>query len=476
HFSPSRHSSPPVRQPSPEAPLDDYCARTPSPTAPRRARRHASPANLPGLNPNDQREYHFDELLPHREFPDLNVDDELLDLDEDEEDEPEDEMFDEFGLPRVANEPPGEQQQPFVLPWENQPDDGPDPDPDPNPDPDLNEEIDPAEYCAAFQEHPLIRNAYIDAFVQKVLHAANHRAVNHFLKAAQRQLSLNPDVPAEGLARMALTFRTVERRLGLDSGDIIKTYTLCRLCGRSYHPDYIEETDSDACQNDNCDGILYDIRHLASGQQRRVSRLTFPYASIIAWIHRLLNQPGMSELTQNWRTEDDQELTEPRPAEEWEADLNMDQPLGDISEGSGWRSRAAGMERVVDEQTGTVEDRSPVDPPIRFSSLPFGLSFTLNTDWFQPTREGNYSVGAAYIALNNLPRHLRFLRENICLALIMPGPKEPSDYALDQMLAPLIEELLQLKLGVEMSIRHGEDAPIYQDQVVLAVALGSNQS
>ncbi|EUC61398.1 hypothetical protein RSOL_392940 [Rhizoctonia solani AG-3 Rhs1AP] len=48
----------------------------------------------------------------------------------------------------------------------------------------------------------------------------------------------------------------------------------------------------------------------------------------------------------------------------------------------------------------------------------------------------------------------------------MPGPKEPSDYALDQMLAPLIQELLQLKQGMEMTVQHGEDAPIYQDEVV----------
>ncbi|KDN34213.1 hypothetical protein RSAG8_12698, partial [Rhizoctonia solani AG-8 WAC10335] len=208
---------------------------------------------------------------------------ELLDLDEDEEDEREDEMFDEFGLPRVADEPPAEQQQPFGLPWGNQPDNGP----DPNPDPDLNEEIDPAEYCAAFQEHPFIRNAYIDTFVQKVSHTANYRTVNHLLRAAQRQLSLNPDVPAEGLARMASTFRTVERWLGLDSDDIIKIYTLFPLCGHSYHPEYIDETDSAGCQNDTYDGVLYDIRHLASGQQRHVSRLTFPpYASIIAWIQQ----------------------------------------------------------------------------------------------------------------------------------------------------------------------------------------------
>jgi hypothetical protein len=67
---------------------------------------------------------------------------------------------------------------------------------------------------------------------------------------------------------------------------------------------------------------------------------------------------------------------------------------------------------------------------------------------FQATKEGNYSVGACYLAINNLPRHMRFLRENIALCIVMPGPNEPNDYALNQMLEPLINELLELKQGV----------------------------
>ena len=214
--SPPRRPSPPIWRSCSEPPLDDDLLRTPSPGARRRARRQLSPASLPEIDPNDEHEHHFDELLPRRAFSDLDVDEELLDLEEDEQEE--DELFDEFGQPRGPDEPPGKGQQPFQLPWENQAGE----DPDPNPD----DQIDPAEYCAAFQEHPLIRNAYIDAIVQKILFGASHNALNYQLKAVHRQLSSNPNVPAEDLARMALTIRTVERRLGLDSSDIIKTYTL----------------------------------------------------------------------------------------------------------------------------------------------------------------------------------------------------------------------------------------------------------
>ncbi|KAF8597818.1 hypothetical protein BDV93DRAFT_392464, partial [Ceratobasidium sp. AG-I] len=59
-----------------------------------------------------------------------------------------------------------------------------------------------------------------------------------------------------------------------------------------------------------------------------------------------------------------------------------------------------------------------------------------------------HSVGACYLVINNLPRHKRFLLENICLAIVMPGPNKPSNYALVQMLEPLVGELLHLKQGV----------------------------
>lgn len=32
----------------------------------------------------------------------------------------------------------------------------------------------------------------------------------------------------------------------------------------------------------------------------------------------------------------------------------------------------------------------------------------LNIDWFQPFKYTNYSVGAIYMTILNLPRHLRF--------------------------------------------------------------------
>ncbi|KAG8721874.1 hypothetical protein FRC08_009397 [Ceratobasidium sp. 394] len=254
-------------------------------------------------------------------------------------------------------------------------------DPEDQPDADGGDD-DPDALCAAFREPDLIRNAYIDAFVQKTLYGATHRALKHQLKAARRTISAHPDIAIEHVTKMAQTIGTVERRLGVNTDDLIITFTLCPVCKRRYSPEYIRETDNEHCLNDGCPGILFTVRALASGGRRRVSNLTYPYASPIAWLRHMLIQPGMAELMQTWRTEDDHELAAPVSSQDWMRDLNHNQPLGDITDGWGWRSTAAALHRGRDPITRDIVDESEVHPPIRFVSLPFGISFSLNTDWW----------------------------------------------------------------------------------------------
>ncbi|KAF8604451.1 hypothetical protein BDV93DRAFT_440933, partial [Ceratobasidium sp. AG-I] len=238
---------------------------------------------------------------------------------------------------------------------------------------------------------------------------------------------------------------------GINTGEIITTFTLCPKCKQRYNPQYISRTPDSTCLNAGCNTSLFITKHLASGLQRRISHLTYPFASPISRLQQVLGLPGKAELMQSWRQNEDdkEELTEPVLGEEWMRTLDRGKSMGDISNGWGWRSTYAGLEQCVDPATGNVWDEStlPEERQVRFVSLPFGISLTLNTDWFCATMEGNYSVGTCYLVIHNLLRHLQFLCENICLAIVMPGPSEQSNYALEQMLEPLVNELLELKHG-----------------------------
>ena len=78
---------------------------------------------------------------------------------------------------------------------------------------------------------------------------------------------------------------------------------------------------------------------------------------------------------------------------------------------------------------------------------PGNLSLMLNIDWFNPFEETQYSVGAIYLAIQNLPRSERFKVDNIILVGLIPGPTEPSKH-MNTYLSLLVDELNELYEGV----------------------------
>ena len=118
-------------------------------------------------------------------------------------------------------------------------------------------------------------------------------------------------------------------------------------------------------------------------------------------------------------------------------------------------------ERDTFEQTGYYRDiydgriwrdfQSVDDIP--FLSGPCNIGLMLNIDWFQPYSHCQYSVGAVYLSLMNLPRHLRFKTENIILVAVLPGPNEPDAEGLCHLMRPIVDELLKLWTdGVEVTV------------------------
>ena len=65
----------------------------------------------------------------------------------------------------------------------------------------------------------------------------------------------------------------------------------------------------------------------------------------------------------------------------------------------------------------------------------------------------DYSVGVIYLVIQNLPRNLRYRKENIILIGLIPGPREPK-LSINSFLHPLVAELKELWSGVQFECPH----------------------
>jgi hypothetical protein len=115
-----------------------------------------------------------------------------------------------------------------------------------------------------------------------------------------------------------------------------------------------------------------------------------------------------------------------------------------------WRSRTTIKDSLFDVFDGNYWSNFKKDG-LPFVLQPGSLMLSLNVDWFSPTKTMNYSVGAIYLIVNNLPRAERFRRENLILVGIMPGPKEPELDSINHFLKPMVDELLVLFEGMILS-------------------------
>ena len=84
-----------------------------------------------------------------------------------------------------------------------------------------------------------------------------------------------------------------------------------------------------------------------------------------------------------------------------------------------------------------------------FLSEPNSFAFVLNVDWFHHT---TLSIGVVYLTVLNLPRIVRYKRQNVILIGIIPGPHEPKEN-INSFLQPLVDELLLFWKGVKLTVQ-----------------------
>ena len=116
-----------------------------------------------------------------------------------------------------------------------------------------------------------------------------------------------------------------------------------------------------------------------------------------------------------------------------------------------WRSCTQHHEKYEDVFDGRIWSDFMTVKGQSFLAEPFNFAVMLNIDWFNPFKLSIYSVGAVYLSIMNLPRVERFKRENIILVGLIPGPSEPG-YHINSFLKPLVDELLSLWEGVQMTV------------------------
>lgn len=83
------------------------------------------------------------------------------------------------------------------------------------------------------------------------------------------------------------------------------------------------------------------------------------------------------------------------------------------------------------------------------------LGILVNIDWFQPYKHISYSIGVIYAVIINLPRTLRYKRENVIIIGVIPGPKEPNKH-MNSYLGPFVKELLEFLDGIWFSTKSGK--------------------
>lgn len=205
-------------------------------------------------------------------------------------------------------------------------------------------------------------------------------------------------------------------------GEQYEKYVVCPACDSVYESDYcIKRKANGTIEPKNCTHVSYPNHPHVSRRMPCSSVLlkkvrtkvghifrpikTYPYKSLRLSIEQLIKMnPSFLDICEKWRSR-----------------VVPDGYICDIYDGLIW------------QDFNSVEGYN-------FLTSPHCYLLTLNVDWFQPFDRRIYSVGAIYLTIQNLPRHLRYRIENIIIVGIIPGPKEPSKN-INSFLGPLVVEL-----------------------------------
>ncbi|KAG2746875.1 hypothetical protein P692DRAFT_20662781, partial [Suillus brevipes Sb2] len=117
----------------------------------------------------------------------------------------------------------------------------------------------------------------------------------------------SPGLEFDGLHSMARTLPALKKRLGVNLNTVITYLFLCPSCWAVHDSSALYDEDlHEKCGEDECEGILYTTKLLASGKEKRKPTKVLPYVPPHHAIQHWLLRPGKYRQLQEWRTEADQ--------------------------------------------------------------------------------------------------------------------------------------------------------------------------
>lgn len=139
-----------------------------------------------------------------------------------------------------------------------------------------------------------------------------------------------------------------------------------------------------------CGSVILKTVELAGGHTHFYPFLTYCYLSVEVSLQILLNRPDFFNSCELWRARN--------------AEVGV---LSDVYDGQVWK----------DFQSFNNEP---------FLSESGNYALMMNLDFFQPYKYVQYSLGAIYMTVLNLPRGVRNKQENVILVGLIPGPSMTS--------------------------------------------------
>jgi len=211
----------------------------------------------------------------------------------------------------------------------------------------------------------------------------------------------------------------------LQIGNKSKTYAVCPSCNALYNTTDVVAEEGFKCTHvefpmqskvKSC-GMELTVQVPLVNENKRRPKLLFPLPNLKIQINSLYQRPEFKQQLQKWTNR--------------HVDNGM---LADIYDGEIWKN---------------FPDISNV-PYFTPETADSHLGIMINLDWFQPFESSVYSCGAIYGVICNLPREIRFKKENMLTLGLLPGPSEVKLHKINHYLSPIVDELLEFWNGVEI--------------------------